>query len=206
MKNHDDILTPNQDRAIEALLTTKTHKAAAKKAGIGERTLREYLIQPAFKEAYQEARRVMVEGTLAQIQRSMARAHRTLLKNTKCGKPEAENTAARAIIEFSLRGDMTDLAADVAKLKRKIEEREQREHRDSAAGSEPATDAGRSADAIPDADPGTPSSGPVPDPSRERDDGRSLASGITPPLFSTDVDPSEPPGGQEPDSRGHSSA
>ncbi len=50
-------LTHKQDKALIALLTEPTITAAAKKAGIGERTLYRWLDDPLFAGALRQARR-----------------------------------------------------------------------------------------------------------------------------------------------------
>ena len=50
-------LSAKQDKALIALLTEPTISAAAKKVGIGERTLHTWLRDATFTAAYREARR-----------------------------------------------------------------------------------------------------------------------------------------------------
>ncbi len=60
-------LTPRQRRALEALLVCPDVKAAAQAAGVGYRTLRGWLKQPAFQQALQEAE----QDALAALQRRL---------------------------------------------------------------------------------------------------------------------------------------
>ena len=51
-------ISPNQDRAIAALLTSRTIVAAARKADVGERTLRRWLKKDDFQSHLRRARRL----------------------------------------------------------------------------------------------------------------------------------------------------
>ena len=63
-------MTPRQQKAIQALLTSPTKAEAARAAGVGESTLRQYLKDPEFITAYREAVRELLESATRQAQRS----------------------------------------------------------------------------------------------------------------------------------------
>ena len=48
-------LTPRKEKALRALLVSRTRAEAAKTAGIGESTLREYMKDAEFMERYKQA-------------------------------------------------------------------------------------------------------------------------------------------------------
>jgi hypothetical protein len=49
---------PSQERALVALLAEPSITAAARAAKVGERTLRRWIVQPAFADFYRAKRRV----------------------------------------------------------------------------------------------------------------------------------------------------
>jgi hypothetical protein len=55
-------LTPKQARAIVALLTARNLEAAAREAGVGERTLSTWLTDPVFKAALKQAEAEAIEA------------------------------------------------------------------------------------------------------------------------------------------------
>ena len=61
-------MTPRQQKALAALLTSPSKAAAAKAAGIAPRTLRDYLADPEFQAAYRDAFGNMVEDATRQAQ------------------------------------------------------------------------------------------------------------------------------------------
>jgi len=72
-------LSERQRRAVSALLTAPTVKAAAQQAGVGERTLRRWLTDPRFREAYRAASRRMLEDAAARLRAVAREAVDTLL-------------------------------------------------------------------------------------------------------------------------------
>lgn len=73
--SNDVILSPDQYAAIDALLTCKTVRAAAKRAGVAERSLYRWLSHDAnFQSEYLKARRAIVSHTIAEIQKQSSAA------------------------------------------------------------------------------------------------------------------------------------
>lgn len=99
-----DDLTAAQEKAISALLSSVTVEAAAKKAGISDRTLHRWLKEPEFRQAYLAARRMVMEQAVGTLQRASLGAVETLVRNLKCGAPSVEVSAARAILEAGFKG------------------------------------------------------------------------------------------------------
>lgn len=112
-------MNEKQERALAALLTEPTQEAAAKKVGVTARTLRNYLSDPEFYEAYRQAHAQLVENATKQIQRSLSSAAdtlRTIAEDPKAGKT-ARVAAARSLLEHGLRyTELSDLLGRIAKL------------------------------------------------------------------------------------------
>lgn len=116
-------LTPKQHRAISALLTAPTLKAAAEQAGCGERSIRVWLEDAAFVAAYRAARREAVGQAVAQLQRLSGAAARTLGDIMESGAHASVRlAAARTILEMAIRAvELEDLAARIAALEERYE-------------------------------------------------------------------------------------
>lgn len=67
-------MTPRQQRAVQALLTSHTRKEAAQKAGIAESTLRSYFQNQEFVTAYRQAVAEILEGTTRKAQTAAGEA------------------------------------------------------------------------------------------------------------------------------------
>jgi hypothetical protein len=116
-----DNLTDRQEAAIVALLAEPTRAAAAAKAGVAESTLYRWLAEPAFRRAYRESRRAVVEAAIGRLQQAASAAVDALTKNLTCDNPAAVNTAAKAIVEHAIRGvELADLAERVEQLERQM--------------------------------------------------------------------------------------
>lgn len=115
--------TQKQESVLAALLTEVTMEQAAKKAGVSNTTLWRYLQLPAFRTAYQQARRQIVEESIALLQRASKRAVATLVKNLDSGSPSVEVTSARVILEQSFRGvELLELQERVQMLEDIVED------------------------------------------------------------------------------------
>jgi hypothetical protein len=111
MRGHGQKLTGKQEELIASLLTEPTHAAAAAKAGVSEATLYRWLNLPAFRDAYRQARRDLVEGAVGRIQAATGQAVDTLLAIAKGGVKDGDRVrAAVALLDHAFRG-LTD--ADV---------------------------------------------------------------------------------------------
>ncbi len=98
-------MTPNKERALQALLTCPTKKAAAEQAGISPRTLRDYLADPEFQAEYRKAFQSLVTEATRQAQQALSPALSALKSIVE---DEEENSssriaAARALLEYGLR-------------------------------------------------------------------------------------------------------
>ncbi len=101
-------LPADQEKALAALLTCRTIGSAAKKAGVGERTLHRWLNDPVFRQAYLAARRQVLEQATSVLQRASAAAVTALEKNLTCGTPTAEIAAAKAILDYGFKAVETE--------------------------------------------------------------------------------------------------
>jgi hypothetical protein len=79
-------LERQQEQAIAALLTEKTHAEAAARVGIAPATLQRWLLLPEFRSAYREARRQVVEAAVGRLQAASAKAVDALERNLTCGR------------------------------------------------------------------------------------------------------------------------
>ena len=100
----DGGLTAGQEKAIHALLSSVTVEAAAKKAGVSDRTLHRWLNDPGFRQGYLAARRQVMEQAVGSLQRASLGAVEALVRNLKCGVPGTEVRAALVILDAGLKG------------------------------------------------------------------------------------------------------
>jgi hypothetical protein len=104
MIGHGEKLTRKQDQAIGALLTEQTIAAAAEKVGVGEATLRRWLKLPEFLAAYREARREVMEKTMAQLQQASWASGTTLIKLLGASSESIRLRAATEILNQANKG------------------------------------------------------------------------------------------------------
>jgi hypothetical protein len=92
-----------REQAILALLSEPTIAQAAARCGIGEKTLRRWLAEDAFKAAYETARRATFQAAISRIPALTVRAVNTLddlLGKTK--PPAVRLGAARTVAEIGM--------------------------------------------------------------------------------------------------------
>jgi len=114
-----DKLTTKQEGAIVALLASPSIAEAAKKVGIGTRTLFRWLQDPAFREAYRDARRETVSHAIAMLQAGAMEAVETLRNVMRDAEANAATkvSAAKAVLELSIKAvEVEDLEARIAAL------------------------------------------------------------------------------------------
>lgn len=110
-------LTAKQEAGIIALLHHPTIRAAAREAGVTDRTLTRWLADPVFKRAFRAARCDLVETSMAGLQAATSAAVECLTRNLTCGKPSVEVMAARGIIELAIKAvELHDLAERIETL------------------------------------------------------------------------------------------
>src|SRR5204862_4497344 len=90
---------------------------AASKANVSESTLLRWLADPSFKARYRDARRQVVDLAVTGLQQATSEAVATLSRNLKCGVPASEIAAAKAVLDFAVKGvELVDLAERVEAL------------------------------------------------------------------------------------------
>lgn len=111
-------LEERYDKALAALMSEPTIRAAAKKLDIAEPTLYKWLRDPIFSSMYREARMKAVEHAIAKLHKGTNIAVDRLLHIIQDGEQPAavQVAAARAVLEYSFRG------LDVMSLLTKLEE------------------------------------------------------------------------------------
>lgn len=98
---------------------SRTRAEAAKAAGIGESTLREYMKDPEFLERYREAFGNLVQDATRQVQQAISPALSTLREvvEDKEEPAQARIQAARTILDHALKfTELSDLLDRIAKL------------------------------------------------------------------------------------------
>jgi hypothetical protein len=95
-------LTPDEQRALVALLSHPSTETAAAAIGLTSRTLRRYLARPHFAKAHRAAIGELVQEVTARLQQSLGLALRTL-EEVMSGSdaPSARVSAARAVMEMA---------------------------------------------------------------------------------------------------------
>lgn len=116
-KGHGDKAERQQEQLIAALLTSPNYAAAAKACGISKATVCRRMQDEQFKRAFRAARRDVVEATIGRLQQVSAEAVSTLRTALKCKAPNVRVSAARTILDFSLRAvELMDLEDRIAAL------------------------------------------------------------------------------------------
>lgn len=110
------MLSPNKQRALQALLTQPTKKAAAAAAGITDRTLSTYLSDPEFQQAYKRAFSELVTDATRQAQQALSPAISALRDIVEDSEEAASSriAAARSLLEYGLRlTEFSDILRDL---------------------------------------------------------------------------------------------
>jgi hypothetical protein len=115
---HGDKLSRKKEQAIAALLAKPTVQEAAAEVGISVRTLCDWLRNPAFERAYAQARKSLLERTVAHLLTISTKAVQALERNLHCGEPGPEIRAAVVILDHAWKG------SEVLDLARRLEELE----------------------------------------------------------------------------------
>ena len=100
-----EVLSKNQLKAVEALITHDTVADAALAAGLARDTLYRYLKDPAFDGELKKAKRTMVDQAVTSLQRSCKEAAKALedICKDKDAPPSARVAAAREILGQTMR-------------------------------------------------------------------------------------------------------
>lgn len=118
-------MTPNKEKLLAALLTSRSKKEAAAAAGIAERTMRTYFEDPEFCRRYREAFAGVIEDATRQAQALLMPALSTLqtVMEDEEIPAQARITAAKSIIDYSLKlTEQADILEQLRELERWKEE------------------------------------------------------------------------------------
>jgi len=118
-------MTPNKEKLLVALLTSRSKKEAAAAAGIAERTMRTYFEDPEFCQRYREAFAGVIEDATRQAQALLMPALSTLqtVMEDEEIPAQARITAAKSIIDYSLKlTEQADILEQLRELERWKEE------------------------------------------------------------------------------------
>lgn len=118
-------MTPNKEKLLAALLTSRSKKEAAAAAGIAERTMRTYFEDPEFCQRYREAFAGVIEDATRQAQALLMPALSTLqtVMEDEEIPAQARITAAKSIIDYSLKlTEQADVLEQLRELERWKEE------------------------------------------------------------------------------------
>ena len=116
-------MTSQKEKALAALLTYPTRKEAAKAAGITDRTMRGYLQDKEFREAYRAAYNDVVEDATRKAQLLMGKAmgvFESVMDDTSESGTTRTQAAAKAM-EYALRlTEQTDVVTELAELRKAV--------------------------------------------------------------------------------------
>jgi transposase len=106
-----------RDQLIVVLLSGLTIRRAAERVGVSERTARRWMKEPAFREAYEQARREAFDAALSVLQGASTRAVQALLRALGADRASDRIRAADLILTHAAAGHSTqDLAGKLAQL------------------------------------------------------------------------------------------
>lgn len=111
--------TPRKEKALQALLVSRTRAEAAKAAGIGESTLREYMKDPEFSAAYKQAAAELLNSATMQLRQHLTAAIDRLGKivTDDAEASPAQISAARTLLDFNLKfTELTDVLDRLTEL------------------------------------------------------------------------------------------
>lgn len=112
-------MTPNKEKLLAALLTSRTKKEAAAAAGISDRTMRSYFEDKEFCQRYREAFAGVVQDATRRAQQLLEPALSTLqtVMEDEAIPAQARITAAKSIIDYSLKlTEQTDILEQLREL------------------------------------------------------------------------------------------
>jgi hypothetical protein len=132
-------LTDRQRRGLLALLSANSVSAAAVQAQVVERTLRRWLAEPTFREAYRHASRRLFDEATNALRAAAGEAVRTLRSALQSDNDSVRVRAAQVILEAAVKADLDDLAARIERLERGGLTNETTEGTGSTAGARSAT-------------------------------------------------------------------
>lgn len=118
-----DGLNPKEQRALLALVTSRTIEEAAEKAEVGARTLYRWLSErPAFRAAYRAELRGVMQAVVGRVQRSALRAIDALdgVLDDAQARPSERIAAASKLLDIAFRAQEAELVDRLDALERRI--------------------------------------------------------------------------------------
>src|SRR5215213_584911 len=103
-RDSQESLTPNQHKAIYALLEQPTLEAAAENVGVSTATIKRWRKTEAFTREFRQARRRVLEDAYAKLQGASSTAVDTLVTHMHSGTPHLEVKAALGILDRAQKG------------------------------------------------------------------------------------------------------
>jgi phage terminase small subunit len=118
-------LTPKQERFIDALLEGLTIVAAAEKCGVAEKTAHRWLKQANIQQAYEIARKRLLNHSLTALQLKFDKAVKTLDRHMEATKtiPRDQIKAAEVVVDKTIQ--TAQLVERIAELEAQLAEQEQ---------------------------------------------------------------------------------
>lgn len=119
------MLTPNQEKAIAALLTYPTKQAAADAIGITTRTIRNYFKDKEFCERYRAEFMGLITDASRQAQQTMSPALSTLREIMTNNQENSQTRiyAARTTLEYAVKlTELTDLVNRLEDMEKTMED------------------------------------------------------------------------------------
>jgi hypothetical protein len=126
MERITDRLTPKQQRALTALLTSRTHVEAAQKAEMSVTSLWRTMRNERFQAEYSRLRREAVDFALQRLQQGSDAAANTLLEilEDKTCPPSDRRGASKTVLEINIKFiELCDLGARIEAIEKTLAER-----------------------------------------------------------------------------------
>ena len=126
---HGEKLSRRKEQAIAGLLLCPTMGEAAKQAKVAETSLRRWMKEETFANAYKAARREALQHAIGQLQAGMSQAVKVLcdvMKDTDAPAP-SRVSSAKAILDLALKAvEAQDFEDRITALERIAEAQESR--------------------------------------------------------------------------------
>jgi hypothetical protein len=114
---HGERLSRLQEATISALLTSPTITACAESLSLHPNTVRRWLQQPAFAQAYQQAREQLLARTIGRLQAAVFEVVDALSEDLKSLDVSTRHRAAQMILDATIRGtEALDLSRRLGEL------------------------------------------------------------------------------------------
>jgi hypothetical protein len=139
MPGHGEQLSRKQELALAALLSESTVTAAATKVGVSERTLRTWLQLPAFREAFTQVRRQVLEVAVTRAADACGEAVEALRGALTSERVADRIAAARVLLDQATRGvELLDVAGRVEAMEEMMTGKRRRRHETEQAAARQA--------------------------------------------------------------------